>query len=175
MNKVFEVIQKKDKKAFIELHWFVKRHPIVRGALFLGAEPLLPFGAGVLFLLLVASRQGYILSLVVGLVVVCWCIDACVGVLVQRQRPYTKMGARMRFIAPSLMKKSFPSEHTALAVIVAWGFFLVNPWWGIGAVVGVGWVALGRVGMGMHYPLDIVGGITTSVFTIFTVHLLLGL
>ena len=87
-----------------------------------------------------------------------WLLAHVAKAIADRPRPYEVMaGAVLR--QPPAHGTSFPSSHTAvtLAVTIALVPFLARPLAaaGIGYAVLVGW---SRVYLGVHYPLDILGG-----------------
>jgi undecaprenyl-diphosphatase len=54
---------------------------------------------------------------------------------------------------------SFPSSHAAVAFAVAFLVFLHNKKYGVAFIFLAFLVGLGRIYVGVHYPLDIMGGI----------------
>ncbi len=58
---------------------------------------------------------------------------------------------------------SFPSDHTSLAFAIALVLFLKNKRVGILALIMATLVGLGRILMGVHWPLDILGGIGVGI------------
>ena len=87
-----------------------------------------------------------------------WLLAHVAKAIADRPRPYEVMaGAVLR--QPPAHGTSFPSSHTAvtLAVTIALVPFLARPLAGVGIgyAVLVGW---SRVYLGVHYPLDILGG-----------------
>ena len=88
-----------------------------------------------------------------------------------RPRPFTELPIRLLFYRP--LDSSFPSNGTAVAFILATTVFLGNR--------KVGAVALGiaslhgfsRVYVGIHYPLDVLGGAAIGILTAYGVYRLL--
>ncbi|MCF7906903.1 phosphatase PAP2 family protein [Patescibacteria group bacterium] len=107
---------------------------------------------GVLFVYLVSIFLGYIL-----------------GFFYLRQRPFLAYPSIIHltdFLA-SAHKFSFPSDHTAVSLVIALLIFKDWPQWGrvlIGSAILIG---LSRVFVGVHYPLDILGGVLNA-FLAFT-------
>jgi undecaprenyl-diphosphatase len=78
--------------------------------------------------------------------------------LVDRPRPYVAHpGDSFLYIAPS-PDPSFPSDHATAAFAIAMAIWLRSRRWGAVAFVMAGLLALSRVAVGTHYPLDVVVG-----------------
>lgn len=72
-----------------------------------------------------------------------------------------------RFAFAPLVKhgtgKSFPSRHTASAVVIGMACLYVNVWYGIGMLFLAGIIGLTRILAGVHHIWDVVAGSIISV------------
>ncbi|MBI5466472.1 MAG: phosphatase PAP2 family protein [Candidatus Kerfeldbacteria bacterium] len=88
-----------------------------------------------------------------------------------RPRPFATEATFNLLVGKPLIDKSFPSEHAALAFFLA--YLLVRhrrSWWWAYLVAAA--VALGRVVVGVHYPLDVLAGAVIGlIFGFFTTEL----
>ncbi|MBI2017644.1 phosphatase PAP2 family protein [Candidatus Daviesbacteria bacterium] len=62
---------------------------------------------------------------------------------------------------------SFPSRHTALMFTLAFSYFFYQSKWRFHFLIMALWVSLSRIFVGVHYPLDIIGGIMTAFVSVF--------
>ena len=89
---------------------------------------------------------------------IAWVLAHAAKAIADRPRPYEVMAGAVLRQQPA-HGTSFPSSHTAVtvAVVIALVPFLARPLAvaGIGYAVLVGW---SRVYLGVHYPLDVLGG-----------------
>ena len=75
-----------------------------------------------------------------------------------RERPFVTLPDVHRLVAPPLGAQSFPSGHATVAFVIAYSSFTVDRTFGLLMLPAAALVAIGRVYVGVHYPLDIVVG-----------------
>ena len=85
-------------------------------------------------------------------------------------RPFVSLrsvGAYNYLLKASERFKSFPSGHTTMAFAIAMVLFLRNKKIGANAFIAAFFVGLGRILLGLHWPLDILGGIAIGLLSGF--------
>ena len=90
-------------------------------------------------------------------------LNYILGFLKFRERPFVSLHTG-RLVNP-FSEKSFPSDHAAVAFAIAASVFLYDKKLGIVLLFLALLVGLGRIYAGVHYPLDIVGGIIVGVIS----------
>jgi undecaprenyl-diphosphatase len=94
--------------------------------------------------------------------------------LPDRLRPFAALeGVKLLFYPPT--DPSFPSNAAAAAFAMAIGVWLYNRKLGYILLVPAVIIAFGRVYMGVHYPLDIVGGFLAAIVGVAIARLVLRL
>ncbi len=101
-----------------------------------------------------------------GILFVAWVLGESTSLLlaifVREPRPHTTHPTSRRLLKPWMNWKSFPSDHAMCAwlmVFVAGMVALPGAYLFIPLAVWVGW---GRVYAGVHYPVDILGGLLVA-------------
>lgn len=61
---------------------------------------------------------------------------------------------------------SFPSRHATISSIIAFSFSYFRSKWAILFLFIVAWISFSRIYVGVHYPLDIIGGFITAAVSI---------
>lgn len=74
-----------------------------------------------------------------------------------RPRPFLILDTSP-LIAVAAASKSFPSDHASLAFFIAYLLSYHQKSWRYWAYVTAALVAIGRVAVGVHYPLDVISG-----------------
>ncbi|MFY0480749.1 phosphatase PAP2 family protein [Achromobacter marplatensis] len=81
------------------------------------------------------------------------------GALWPHPRPFA-IGLGQAFF-PHKATSSFPSNHTVIIATFAWALIFDRRWagWGMAALLAAAVVGTSRVYLGVHFPLDIAGGL----------------
>jgi len=110
--------------------------------------------------------------LAVGIIssVISYTLSQIIAYIYFRPRPFVSLDNAVKLISKSNLDKSFPSDHTILAFAIAFSVFYFHRRWGIVFIIGALLVAISRIYVGVHYPLDIAAGILLSFFVSMTVY-----
>jgi undecaprenyl-diphosphatase len=95
---------------------------------------------------------------------IAWLINILIGMSVREPRPYITNPQTKLLFKPLMSWKTFPSDHSMSAFLIffmACIFHLPGAWALLPMAL---WVVWGRVYAGLHYPLDILGGLGVASF-----------
>ena len=81
--------------------------------------------------------------------------------LFDRTRPYYVLGYEP--LIPPVGDPSFPSGHTAVSFAAATAIYAINKKWGIAAYIFAIVMGFSRLYLGVHFPLDVLGGAVVGV------------
>lgn len=93
-----------------------------------------------------------------------------VGEIAGRGRPFVALEGVNQLVPMEAAYDSFPSGHAALAFALAFVVLKYDRDWGIAFLLLAILVALGRVFAGLHFPLDVAGGLAVGWFAAWAVH-----
>lgn len=87
------------------------------------------------------------------------------GILVARPRPFVALQDVNALVLTDVHEayRSFPSGHATLAFAIAFTVYKQDRDWGIAFLILAAVVAMGRVFVGVHFPLDIVAGALVGI------------
>lgn len=126
----------------------------------------LPILVGVLILLALKKHRLFLQGMSAS--ILAYGMNALIGVLIPRHRPFVDYEVT-KLIEKSVESKSFPSDHAALAFAIAAVVAYVYPrlaWlWFTCAIL----IALSRVYVGVHYPIDIIAGACVGILSAWVV------
>lgn len=92
-----------------------------------------------------------------------------IGAIVKRPRPFVLLHMAAR-IEPPFTEYSFPSSHSAVAFAIASGLALAHPGLGAIAFILACLIAVARVAVGVHFPIDVLSGAALGIFSSLLVH-----
>ena len=78
--------------------------------------------------------------------------------IVDRPRPFVADPGSVHAFAHHVADAGFPSDHATAAFAIAVAILLRHRGWGAVTLAAAAVLAIARVGMGVHYPSDVVGG-----------------
>jgi undecaprenyl-diphosphatase len=85
-------------------------------------------------------------------------IAQVVAQVVDRPRPFVALAGSVHLFSHHAADPGFPSDHTTAAFAIGAALLLRNRAWGTVVLVFATLLALARVGMGVHYPSDVLAG-----------------
>jgi len=78
--------------------------------------------------------------------------------LVDRARPFVAEPHQVHLFTAHAADPGFPSDHATAAFAIAVAILLRKRSWGWAALFAATVLAIGRVGLGVHYPSDVIAG-----------------
>ncbi len=85
-------------------------------------------------------------------------VGQVVSHLVDRPRPFVADPGAIHLFAAHAADASFPSDHATAGFAIAVAILLRDRRWGLITLAAAAVLAVGRVGMGVHYPSDVLAG-----------------
>lgn len=64
------------------------------------------------------------------------------------------------------MNATFPSRHTVISSVIAFSYLYFKSKWAPLFLFAMIWIAISRVYVGVHYPLDLLGGLIVSALSL---------
>jgi undecaprenyl-diphosphatase len=111
----------------------------------------------VIFEIILASLFSYFLKIIINLVYF-------------RPRPFSVHDVNL--LIGKISDGSFPSAHTFLSFIMAFIIYLCNKKLGIALLISAAFVSISRIYAGVHYPLDILGGVFLAGFSVYLINII---
>jgi undecaprenyl-diphosphatase len=92
-------------------------------------------------------------------------VNAIIHLFYFRPRPFVALRDASMLVPMSPERASFPSGHAAAAFALAFSAAFARPRFGAVLLVLAAAVSLGRIYVGVHYPLDVLAGAAVGFFS----------
>jgi len=164
-----------DKIGFEYLHQFAGRFKLLDflGIFLAQYLPYLLILALIVFLVRRRPLFRFLAFIVLAILLARGLLTDLIRIIYPSPRPFLELGFAP-LIEPS-DSFSFPSGHAAIFFALAFSLWLINKKWGIFFFAAAILIGLGRVFVGVHWPLDIIGGFLVSAFSVVVVKWILPL
>lgn len=88
-----------------------------------------------------------------------------IHLIVSKPRPFVALNLSPLITEPTY--HTFPSIHATIMAIIAFSYAYFKSKWAPFFLLLMLWVGVSRIFVGVHYPLDILGGIAVGILAIF--------
>lgn len=68
--------------------------------------------------------------------------------------------------APESQDASFPSRHATISAVIAFAYTYFKSKWTLLFLFIMLWIGVARIFVGVHYPLDVLGGFITAIISL---------
>lgn len=102
----------------------------------------------------------YFLAFIVGFILL-----KLLGLFIYEPRPFMTLGTKP--LISFSTDDSFPSDHTLVMSIITFSYFYYRTKIRWALLIMTVWVGLSRIYVGVHYPLDILGGLLLGAIAVY--------
>lgn len=123
----------------------------------------------IIFLIIILAFRGRVKEKKVVLITIlslgfAFTLNKVISVFFFVQRPFVEH--QIKPLIDHVADASFPSSHTTFAFVIALSYLFYKSKYAPIFILAAFWVAFARVYVGVHYPLDIIGGILVSLLSV---------
>ena len=141
--------------------------PLLDNLMIFGAEYLIFLMWILIFIICLKGKTLERKSLILFLLSfpILYLVIKLIHLFIFEQRPYIA-NQILPLISYRADDASFPSRHTSIAFAMAFAFLHFKSKWGLPLLLLAIWVGVSRIYVGVHYPIDILGGIIVGIISL---------
>ncbi len=139
-----------------------------------GLDKIMVFGADFLIYLMIilmfilgfkgGIKEKKVLLLALLAIPISIIIIKIIHLFFMEQRPFVQY-----HFSPLIFEKtdaSFPSRHATMAAVIAFAYAYFKSKWALLFVLLMLWIGTARIFVGVHFPIDIIGGFVVAIFSL---------
>lgn len=153
-------------RLFFLIQKLKKSHSFLNPFMIFGAEAVI-YLCGIFVTILAFTKQGAYkeaFALSATSIPLSLILILIIHVFIKEQRPFIKFN--LKPLVSFYRNLSFPSTHTTIMAIIALPQLYYRTDLGILFAFMLLWLALSRIYIGVHYPIDILGGFFTGIISL---------
>lgn len=145
------------------------KFPFLDQLMILGADYLIyiTFILGVILAVIKGIKEKKALLFTIIGLIISYILVHIIYIFIKEPRPFTTFPITTLINPPDIL--SFPSIHTTRMAVIAFAFLLAKSKFAPLFIIFLIWVGFARIFVGVHYPLDILGGIVIGFISILLV------
>ncbi len=154
-----------NRNIFLDIYNFSHHNSILDFLMVFGAEHLIFIMLLIVLFLFLKNKNSkqnvfhIIISLTIGIISI-----RLLHIFFYEPRPFLSLQIIPLVYQP--IDGSFPSMHTAILTILAFSFIKTKTKYGHMMLIPVIWTGFARIYTGVHYPIDILGGVIVGVLSV---------
>lgn len=150
---------------------FSRKFPLLNGLMIFGADYLILLTLVLVIILAIArkSRERKSLLLILPGTVVALLLIQIIHLFIFEPRPFIVLPINP--LIKHTADASFPSTHTTIMSVIAFAYIFFGSKFSLLFLLLLLWVGLARIYVGIHYPVDIAGGILVGFLAVYLVWL----
>lgn len=155
---------------FFQIYNLSQKNPILDALMIFGANYLIFIVLLIISILAVfgvnKDRKAFILSMLgLGIALI---LTQIIRIFFQSERPFITYSI-IPLISLNSPSASFPSIHTLVISVITFNYIYFKSKLSPFLIFSLLWICLARIYVGVHYPLDILGGIFVGFLSVFIV------
>lgn len=112
------------------------------------------------------ERKSFLIALIS--LPIMFLIIGLIHIFIVEQRPFIQYELMPLINPPSGL--SFPSKHSSIIATLAFSYIWYKSKWSPVFLFIMAWVGISRVFVGVHFPLDVLGGFVVGALSVFITH-----
>ncbi|MDO8638826.1 MAG: phosphatase PAP2 family protein [Candidatus Daviesbacteria bacterium] len=163
---------------FFQIYNLSQKNPILDALMIFGADYLIYIVCLIILIFAITGKskdkKAFILSILgIGIALI---LTQIIRIFFQLDRPFItysitpliSMNSSFNtFLGKILGPESFPSVHTLIISVITFSYIYFKSKLAPFFIFSLVWIAFSRIYVGVHYPLDILGGILLGLLSVF--------
>lgn len=163
---MFEIVSNFNKDIFFQIYNLSGINPVLDNLMIFGADYLIVIIFIMAILLMFRKNDKYKKAFILAIVSISiiFIILLTISQFWFQPRPFTTL--QIKPLITFVPEPSFPSRHTTILVILALSYAFYKSRFALLITVAAIWTGFARIFVGVHYPVDILGGLIVGLVAV---------